>query len=402
MMTRPLTGVRVLDLTRVWAGPLATQVLADFGAEVIKVEPPLAAVPQGEDAPGRRGPYFNQYNRNKLGVIIDLAQARGRELLLRLAASADVVAENFTPRVMPNLGLSYDALASANPRIVMLSMPGLGLTGPQRDYVTWGVNIEGLSGIGALTGYEDEGPLTGGMSYGDPVAGLHAALAVLMALEWREATGRGCHIDLSQLESLIPFLGEALLACQMGADLRPMGNRHPMMAPHGVYRCGGDDEWIAIAVRTDEEWIRLCQALGEQEWCADAGLRTADGRLGRQREIETRLEKHTRARGSVELERKLLTAGVPAQRLNRVGDLFQDPQLRARGAFVRVEANGEGFFPFRGIPLRLSASPGRIARPAPLPGEHSDYVFGELLGMSPGERAELERAGIISEAASAS
>ena len=254
-----LGGIRVLDLTHAWAGPFATQLLADYGAEVIKIEtcerPDMlrfSTWPTDETRPDayNRGGWFQYLGRNKLSLTLDLKQPQGHDLFKRLVAQSDVVIENFSARVMPHLGLDYAVLQAVNPRLIMISMPGYGTVGPYKDFVAFGEMIEPFAGLSELTGYPDRAPLRLAVAYPDPVAGFHAALATLLALRQRRQTGRGQHIHIPHREPITRMLGEAVLDYTVnGRTPRRIGNRHRAWAPHGCYPCRGPDRWITIAVR---------------------------------------------------------------------------------------------------------------------------------------------------------
>ncbi|MET0885347.1 MAG: CoA transferase, partial [Mycetocola sp.] len=281
-MTKPLDDVRILDLTHWWSGPEATLVLGALGADVIKVEaiqrPDSARAFRAQNIDSdphwlERGSVYNGANAGKRGITLDLSRDSGRDLFNRLVAGADVVINNFSARVMTNLRLAHDDLVEINSRIVSVDMTSFGLTGPWSDLVGFAYVFEQLSGAAALTGYQEGTPETlGGAS--DPSAGYVAALAVLAALEARDLTGDAQHFDISQTEAMASFLGAELIEAQFtGAEPERRGNHHATWAPHGVYRCAGDDEWVAIAVRSDDEWLRLVDALGRPAWAADESLR---------------------------------------------------------------------------------------------------------------------------------
>ena len=288
-MTAPLAGIRVVDLTMVWAGPFGTRLLGDYGAEVIKVEGPgqwdllrgLGGIPRTVDRWYNRAAYFNHNNRNKYSAAIDLRQEAGRDLLLQLLAKSDVLVENYRANVMDNLGLSFEEVRAANPRIVYVSMPGHGKTGPEAHYVTYGTNVEQLAGLVSVSGYEGGEPLKTGFSYGDPTAGLAVPAAVALGLRQRNRTGEGVHIDLAQRENLTGFVGEYLVDYSMNGEPRaPAGNTHPHFAPHGVYPSGGEDRWITIACENDEQFAALCRAMQQGRARRGRALRHDGGAQG--------------------------------------------------------------------------------------------------------------------------
>ncbi len=393
---RPLEGVRVLDFTWVLAGPYATRLLADFGAEVVKVQS-LATTREGivgltEDA--RRG-YFNLWNRNKLGITLNMGTPEGIELAKRLVTVSDVVIENFSARVLANWGLDYENLVSLRPDIILVSMAGMGQTGPWRDFVSYGPTLQALSGLTALTTFPGLPPLGLTYSYSDHVGGLTAALAVLAALEHRRRTGEGQHIDLSQFEAMAAFMGPLVLRTALGVPPQPTGNRHPQAAPHGIYRCAGEDRWVAIAVMNDGQWQALAVAMGQPEWTQEARFASLEGRLTQQDDLDRLVEEWTLERSPEEVQERLQAAGVPAGLVASATDLLADPQLQARGFFVETDHPLLGRIALDRQPIHLSADVGGRFRPAPLPGQDNVEVFGRVLGLTPEEVRAYEARQVI-------
>jgi len=417
-MTRlPLDDVRVIDLSMWWAGPMATRLLADMGAEVIKIEslkridpwrgPVVSMIRFGKavggvypnNDPGER-PYnrsaaFNLQNRNKYGISLDLSRFEGKDILKRLVYISDVIVENFTPRVMTSLGLDYTVLEKVNPRIIMLSMPAYGMTGPEKDYRGFGQTIECMSGITYLTGYLGEGPmLQSGIAYGDPIAGINGAFAVLAALHHR--SGKGMYIELSQVEVAIPLNSAVLMDYTMNRRIRTrMGNRHQSMAPQGCYRCKGDDAWVVIAVPSDEVWHNFCHAVGKPALSEDRRFFDVAARLRHQDELDPIIEEWTKEHDHYEVMRIMQAAGVPAGPALDARELVEEAHLNERGFFEVVTHPEAGTHPYIGMSAKFSKTPGSIRRPAPCFGEHNQYVFGELLGLSKEEITRLEEAEII-------
>ncbi|HEY8490226.1 MAG TPA: CoA transferase [Dehalococcoidia bacterium] len=411
----PLEGVRVLDLTRVWAGPLATRILADFGAEVIKVESRSARgpasvpaeyarrsgfYPNGEagERPWNRNGFHNKMNRNKRSVTIELNTEDGVALFRRLVAVSDVVIENYSPRVMANFGLDYPRLREVRPDIIMVSMPGYGMTGPYRDRVSYGTTLEPEAGLSSLMGYPDRGPQRLGVAYPDPVAGIHAAGAVLMALWHRRRTGRGQYVDLAQVETAVNVIGEYVVGYQLNGR-RParLGNRHPWMAPHGCYPCRGEDRWITIAVGDDAAWQGLCRVLGRPDLAADPRLATPQGRWEHQEEIDTAIRSWTQDQEMLDAMHRLQAAGVPAGAVLDARDLATNEHLEARGFFPRLTHPDAGTHPYPGQPIRLSATPAVFRTDAPRLGEHNEEVFKGLAGLSDQEYDRLVEQGVIGD-----
>jgi crotonobetainyl-CoA:carnitine CoA-transferase CaiB-like acyl-CoA transferase len=407
MFRLPLHGVRVLDLTMAWAGPYATRLLADMGAEVIKVEAvgnwDLIRSFTGQRPTVERvwdkSPYFNHLNRNKYGCVLDLSGEKGRKLFLRLVEVSDVVIENFRAEVMKNLGFTYDALAGVNPEVIVVSMPGHGKTGPERDFVAYGTNVEQLSGFCHLMGYADGPPQKTGISYGDPMAGVAAAGAVALALWDRRRTGRGQYIEVAQRENLINVIGEYVVGYSMnGREPVRSGNRHSSMAPHGCYPCASDDQWVAISCEDDAQFAALCGAMGRPDLVGDERFADVVSRHRNQDALDDLISAWTRERTKEATAEALQAAGVPASPVPSVPEVFAEPHLRARGFYETVSHSVAGVWEVEGPHWRLSESPGHIRLPAPAFGEHNRYVLGELLGLSEEEMAALEAEGVTGAA----
>jgi len=373
-----LKGIRILDFTWVLAGPYATRLLADFGAEVIKVQPLLPA----EDDDFARG-YYNTWNRNKLGITLDMSKPDGIALARKLVLSSDAVVENFTPRVMANWGLDYDSLKKIKPDVIMLSLSTMGSTGPLRDYTGFGPTIQAFSGLTHLTSYPGGPPLGPGTAYADHVGGLFACLALLGALEYRRKTGRGQYIDVSQVEAMTGLLGDAFVPEKETAT------------PHGVYRCQGEDRWCALAVFTDDEWQGFKKALGNPPRAEDKRFATSAGRLRNKRALDELIEDWTKKHTAEEAMTLFQKNGVAAGVVQDARDLAKDPQLKHRGFFIELDHPQMGRTVSDATPVRLSDTPPGYSRPAPLPGQDNDYVYGGLLGLSDGEVNKLKKQKVI-------
>lgn len=403
----PLQGVRVLDLTFVWAGPTATVLLADLGAEVIKIESTArwdmrGPLPEPRADGGRRVWYgrggFHTRNRNKLGITLDLSREQGRDIFLRLVRLSDVVIENYSARVMSNLGLDYAVLKSVKPDIILVSMPGFGAHGPYRDHPSWGETLDATSGIASRTGYRDGPPLRSAIAFADPVGGFHGALAAIVALHHRRATGEGQHVVLSQHEALTRFVAPEVLAAAMTGRVPPrLGNRHPLMAPAGVYPCAGDDRWVALAVRSDVEWERLVEVLGSPAWATEPRWATLQGRQEHHDELDARLSAWTSRQEVAEVVEQLRRAGIPAAPANTNAEVLEDPHLRGRAFFQEIDEPQSGAFPHMGLAARLSRTPGSIRRPGPAFGEHNRYILQGLLGLTEEEIQGLYGLGIVAD-----
>ncbi|OGO50812.1 MAG: hypothetical protein A2148_03815 [Chloroflexi bacterium RBG_16_68_14] len=401
----PLLGVRVLDLSKVWAGPYGTRLLGDMGAEVIKVEGPgawdmiraLTLLNHTSERGYNKSSYFNHYNRNKYGCALDLSHPKGRELALRLVALSDIVIENFRSDVLSGLDFTYETLRSVRPDIILISMPSHGLSGPEAHHIAYGTHIEQLGGLVSLNGYPDGPPQRSGISYGDPLAGATAAAAVIAALLYRRWTGQGQHIEVAQWEAFLSFVGEFFLEYSLTGSLPPRrGNRHSSMAPHGAYPCQGDDSWVAIAVGSDAEFAALCHVIGRLELAQDERFADVVSRHRNQDELDAIVSAWTRERPHREAAAQLQGAGVSAAPVLTVPELMADSHLAERGFWEEVAHREAGVWTMDGPAWRFDRTPAHVRLPAPCFGEHNDYVFRELLGLSEDEVAELEREGITS------
>ena len=405
-MTAPLAGIRVVDLTMVWAGPFGTRLLGDYGAEVIKVEGPgqwdllrgLGGIPRTVERWYNRAAYFNHNNRNKYSAAIDLRQETGRDLLLQLLAKSDVLVENYRANVMDNLGLSFEEVRAVNPRIVYVSMPGHGKTGPEAHYVTYGTNVEQLAGLVSVSGYEGGEPLKTGFSYGDPTAGLAVPAAVALGLRQRNRTGEGVHIDLAQRENLTGFVGEYLVDYSMNRELRaPAGNTHPHFAPHGVYPSGGEDRWVTIACENDEQFAGLCRAMQREELAEDERFATMAARKANERELDAIIGEWTARWGHYEAMHILQRHGAPAGAVLTIPEVMSDPQLRTRGAWSEQVHPDAGAWEVETPPWNLTRTPGHARIPAPGFAEHNGYVFRDLLGLDEETIARLYADGVTAD-----
>lgn len=409
-VTRPLEGIRVLDLTQVFAGPTCTRILADLGADVIRMEAParlditrnlIHTDNDGQDVPWERALYFTIRNAGKKEIVIDLNQPRGRELVRGLVARCDVVAESFTPRVMRAFELDYERLREIKPDLIMISLSGYGQDGPHADWSAYGMGLEPASGVSQLTGYPGGEPMRSGLSFTDPYSGFLGAGAVLAALHYRRRTGKGQYIDLSEHEAAIPLIGAALMDFAMNGRLpERIGNRSPWAAPQGCYRCkasdASDDDWLVISIENDEEWAALCAATGHPEWATDERFATVLGRFEHHDEIDQLIEGWTRERDHYEAFHLLQRAGVKAAPVLNGKEVLLDPHFRARGQFDLVDQPHVGS---RLVQRHLAAKFERFeasARgPAPTLGQHNREVLGGLLGLSDEELDALEEQKVI-------
>lgn len=394
MHKNALQEIRVLDFTWLLAGPYATRILADFGAEVIKVQSGRIATGAESNSTG----YFNTWNRNKLGITLDMTHPEGRELARKLVRISDVVIENFTPRVMASWGLGYEALKEVKSDIILVSMSGMGQTGPWRDFAALGPTIQALSGVTHLTSFSRDCPVGIGYSYADHVAGLFAALAVLATLEYRTRTGQGKYIDISEYESMCTFLGPAFLDYLINGNLAtPQGNDadYVSAAPYGCYKCLGDDRWCVIAVFSEEEWHALCQVMGNPDWTKQERFSTLLKRKENAEELNELLGYWTSQHDAEEVMKLLQEARVPAGVVCSAADLANDPQLKARGFFVQSQHSLLGNTTMDGTPIRLSRTPAQFWRTAPLLGQDNCYVYRDLLGLDEEQFSRYIEKGVI-------
>lgn len=401
---RLLRGIRIVDLSMGWAGPLTARLLADLGAEVIKVESrerfdwwrgweiTAEAVAQGRI---EKSVAFNTANRNKLGITLDLANPRGADLLKRLVAISDAVLENYSAGVLPKLGLDYPALREVNPSLVMLSMPPFGAGGPWHPYRAYGSTVEHASGLPHLQGSAGDPPVMLHIALGDPVAGVHGAAALLLALLHQQRTGQGQLLDLSHVEAMTG-LGLHGVASQalLGEPPPRLGSRHPVHAPQGVYRCLGEDRWLMLSVESDSQWRALVRRIADPELFAGS-LWSAEERRARHDWIDERLASWTAPRERDEVLAELLELGIPAAGVLDVNEVLTHPQLEARGFWQWLERAHVGVQPHPSAPYRTGSEPPAIESPAPTLGEHSREVFQEVLGLSDAALDELEREGVI-------
>lgn len=386
-----LHDIRILDFSWVLAGPYATRLLADFGAEVIKVQPLL---PEASDRFSQG--YYNTWNRNKLGITLNMGRPEGRDIARKLVKLSDAVVENFSPRVMTNWGLDYPALRELKPDIILVSLSLMGHTGPWGDYVGFGPTAQAFSGITCLTSYPHHPPSGIGYSYSDHVAGLYASLALLDALEHRRSTGEGQFIDLSQTEVMVSLLPDAIRGfTQSGREPQPEGNSSIQAAPHGVYRCQEEDRWCAVSASTEEEWTGLKKALGNPLWAEEARFSTLTLRLQHAEALDSLIQGWTEKLPAEEVMERLQKEGVPAGAVRNAADLANDPQLRARGFFLELDHPVLGRTLADANPIRLSGSPAKYRRAAPLPGQDNEYVYCQLLGLSQDEINRLRMESII-------
>ncbi len=396
----PLEGIRVIDFGLILAIPHATQWLATMGAEVIKVESKAhpdtvrlggALMGAADKIPGpNRSGTFNSLHYSKKSCSINMTKEKGRELARRLIATADIVTENFTTPVTQRFGLTYEQLKQVKPDIILLSQSSMGRTGPLGDTVGWGPTNQAYSGLPMLTGYEGGTPQSMGGTWPDYLIGVTGPFMMMTALHHRDRTGEGQFIDLSMCEVVTGMIPQAILDYQMNGRVRqPSGNKDPLMAPHNLYRCAGKDQWVAIAVETEQEWGAFCGAVGHPEWRTDERFADAYARHRHEQEMDELITQWTRERSPGEVAAWLQAAGVAAGPVLDTMGIITNPQLRHRGFFVTPDHPEVGPREVMGIPVLFSAIPEKRIEPAPLFDEHNDYVFKELLELSGTEIEQL-------------
>jgi crotonobetainyl-CoA:carnitine CoA-transferase CaiB-like acyl-CoA transferase len=387
-----LAGIRVLDFTRVLAGPFATRILADFGAEVIKIQSAKVAV--GTEANGSG--YFQTWNRNKKSITLDLEKPAARILALKLVKVSDLVIENFSSRVMDNWGLGYSELKKVNRGLIMLSMSAAGHTGPGRDWVAFAPTLHALSGFTYLSSFSEEAPLGAGFPYGDIVASLFGVVATLGALEYRKRTGKGQWLDLSEYEALSVLLFPLGMESPL-SGITPLGNQDAsqMTVPHGCYQCRGVERWCVIAVHREREWEALCQAMDHPEWLEQEEFSTLSRRTENRARLDGLIEEWTRQRSPEEVVDLLQEAGIPAGIVQNAQDLDADPHLRSRQFFQPLFHPQFGEIIADHSPMRFEKDWGTQWSPAPSLGEHNSQIFMELLGLTEAELLSYIRQGVI-------
>jgi len=396
-------GIKVADFAWVGVGPITTKYLADHGATVVRVEshtrPDVLrlAPPWRDGQPGLdRSQFFASFNTSKYGITLDLGNSRAQEIAKKLVVWADVVVESFTPKAMRNWGLDYESLRQVNPNLIMLSTCQQGQTGPHAFYPGFGQLMASLSGFYHISGWPDRDPAPPYGAYTDFIAPRFAACVLMATIDYRRRTGKGQYIDMAQYEAALHFLTPALLDYRVnGRVLGREGNCSFRSAPHGAYRCQGEDRWLVISVSTDEEWQAFCRVIGNPEWTRDARFATQLERLKHIEELDRLVESWTVQQEAEETMEKLQQAGVPAGVVQNCLDLHQDPRLAAWNFFRYLEHKEMGPSPYEGLQFRLSKTPGELRSAAPTLGQHNEYVFKEILGMKEEEIKKLTEEKVI-------
>ncbi|HEX2173989.1 MAG TPA: CoA transferase [Dehalococcoidia bacterium] len=422
-MDLPLEGIRVVDLTVIWAGPYATELLGDLGAEVIRVESlrhfptntrgywarpardqVLGGGPFGRcypdlepgDRPWDRYAIFNAHGRNKLSATMDLTTPRGKEMFLRLIERSDIFIENNAAKVTSQLGITWDVLSAVNPRLIMLSMPGFGVHGPYADYQGFGANAEAVTGLASLRGYRGDDPSTlTGTFYMDAASAPGAIVALMAALLWRDRTGRGQFIELAQAEQMLPHIGGAIVDYTLnGRVRRSLGNRDPAVI-QGVYQCAGEDKWVAITI-CDAAWAAFCRVIGRPELIEDDRFTDSLSRYRHHDEVDEIIVAWTRQRDQRTVMKALQAAGVAAGPVLDEPGILADPQLAAREFFHWIDHPQAGRHRYPGHVWQLGDRPLPF-RPAPTLGQDNEYVYKQVLGVSDEEYAGLVADGQIGD-----
>ncbi len=419
-MSRPLDGIRVVDFSWFAAGPVAGRTLADFGADVIRVEnearvdglrigQPIYPGKEGYNVSG----YFNNFNAGKRSFLLNMAAPGARDVAMRLIAQCDVMLTNFTPRVITNWGLDYESLRAVNPTVIAVYAPMQGLTGPHRDFLGFGAVLTPVSGLSYLSGFANRPPFGVGSNYPDYALNPgHQVIAIVAALRHRERTGKGQMIELSQVESVAATIGPAMMdyAANGRVQVRA-GNRSDWMTPHGAFRCLDEarshpglpnqaaerQRWVVIAVRGDEEWSALCSVAAGQAFAGDDRFSTILGRKEHEDALEAAIGEWTAPQSAFDLVQRLQAAGVPAGVVHDAEDMLDhDDHLRARDYYVYLEHAETGRSAHDGPIVKLHGSPGSLDSASPLLGEHTFEVATEVLGYSAEEVAELTASGVLS------
>jgi crotonobetainyl-CoA:carnitine CoA-transferase CaiB-like acyl-CoA transferase len=397
-----LTGLRVLDLTRVLAGPWATQMLADFGADVIKIEKPG----EGDDTRGWGPPfltnpdgsrgdaaYFQSANRGKQSVCIDMAKPEGQELLRKLAAQSDVVIENFKVGGLKKYGLDYDSLKAINPRLIYCSITGFGQTGPFAQRAGYDFMIQGMAGVMSITGRPDGEPMKMGVAFSDVFAGLHAVIGITSALYRRERTGQGQHIDISLLDSQVAVLANQALNYLVGGKVpQRLGNAHPNIVPYQTFET--KDGHIIMSVGTDRQYAEYCKIIGAAD-LAQEPYTTNRGRVENRDLLVPQLQPFMKARTTAEWVEAFEAAAVPCGPINTIDQVFENPQVMARNMQISLEREDGLTVPGVANPIVFSKSPNSYGNASPTLGNHTDRVLEQQLGLKPDEIDQLKKRGIV-------
>ncbi len=404
MPGKALEGIRILDLTRVLAGPYCSMLFADLGAEVIKIEPPEGEmirdnpprVEKGKGGPHdrSRSAYFLSLNRNKYGITLNLKHPEAVRMFKDLVKISDIVLENYAPGVMKRLGIDYEVLKEINPRIIMCGISGFGQWGPYSERIAFDIVAQGMSGLMSVTGYPDNPPTRVGTSLGDINAAVHASFAIMAALWHREKTGEGQYVDVSMQEAMVSILEGAVVRWTLGKEIMgPIGSHNTNESPFAAYRC--QDGYIIIATVGNEHWERFCRAIGKPEWAKDPRYATKGLRWAKKWELAAEIEEITTRYSVKEVGEMMDRERVANSRILNIQQVVEDPHLNARGYFVEVDHPIIGRAKIAGFPFKLSATPGQVERASPLVGEHNELILGKYLDLKKEDVERLRREGAI-------
>ncbi|SDF33856.1 CaiB/BaiF CoA transferase family protein [Sporolituus thermophilus] len=378
---KALQGIRVLDLTRVLAGPYCTMMLADYGADVIKIEPPEVGDDSRAFGPfvGKESAYFMSLNRNKRSIALNFKRQEERDLFKEMVKHADVVVENYRPGTMEKFGLGYDQLKELNPKLIYAACSGFGHTGPYRDKPAYDIIVQAMGGIMSITGPENGDPTRVGASVGDIIAGMFTAYGIMMALFHRERTGEGQKIDVGMLDCQVAILENAIARyVTSGVVPGPLGNRHPSITPFSSFTA--KDGYIIVGAGNDRLWERLCNILGRPDLIKDERFDTNARRTANAKELTTILNEIFKEKTIAEWLTALEEAGLPCAPINTIDKIVNDPHIQAREMIVEVEHPVAGKLKMPGVPVKMSATPGSVEFPAPLLGQHTYEIIREVLG----------------------
>lgn len=393
---KPLAGVIVLDLSRVLAGPYASMMLADYGATIVKIEPPKVGDDSRAFGPfvGQESAYFMSLNRNKRSMTLNLKEPAARALFTKLVAKADVVLENYRPGTMEKFGLGYEQLKAINPKIVYAACSGFGHTGPYTDKPAYDIIVQAMGGIMSITGSENGEPTRVGASIGDIIAGLFTTIGVMMALYHRQLTGEGQKVDVGMLDCQVAVLENAISRYLVSGNVpKPLGNRHPSITPFEAYTAA--DGHVIVGAGNDRLWEKLCRLIERTDLLEDQRFISNLERTQHVQELKVILDGVFKTRSIKEWLEQLEAAGIPCAPINTVEQIVNDPQIKAREMIVELAHPVAGLMKMPGLPIKFSATPGAIETPAPLLGQHTEELLEELLGLSAAEVAELRNSGAI-------
>ena len=378
---KPLEGLRVLDLSRVLAGPYCTMMMADYGADIVKIEPPIVGDDSRAFGPfvGKESAYFMSLNRNKRSMTLNFKRKEEVEVFKEMVKFADVVVENYRPGTMEKFGLGYDELKAINPKIIYAACSGFGHSGPYQYKPAYDIIVQAMGGIMSITGPEGGEPSRVGASVGDIIAGMFTAYGVMMALYHKEKTGEGQKVDVGMLDCQVAVLENAIARYVTSGNVPvPLGNRHPSITPFSSFTA--KDGHIIVGAGNERLWVKLCNILGKSELLADARFDTNSNRTAHVKELSAILNDVFKQKTIHEWMEVLETAELPCAPINTVADIVNDPQIKARNMIVELEHPVAGHLKMAGVPVKMSATPGAVERPAPMLGQHTAELLKEILG----------------------